>query len=117
MTSFRPRGESGIEISDWWPHLSTCIDEIAVVAVNDVFVMNAWSKSTEAGTKITFLADGSANFTRAAGLDIDASGFGMGIRSKRYAMLVEDGVVKVLNIEDAPGKAVASSADALLPNL
>ncbi|UOM33369.1 peroxiredoxin [Acuticoccus sp. I52.16.1] len=93
------------------------IDEIAVVAVNDVFVMNAWSKSTEAGTKITFLADGSANFTRAAGLDIDASGFGMGIRSKRYAMLVEDGVVKVLNIEDAPGKAVASSADALLPNL
>ncbi len=93
------------------------IDEIAVVAVNDVFVMNAWSKSTDSGDKITFLADGSANFTKAAGLDIDASGFGMGIRSKRYAMLVEDGIVKVLNIEDAPGQAVASSADALLPQL
>ncbi|RAH99499.1 peroxiredoxin [Acuticoccus sediminis] len=93
------------------------VDEICVVAVNDVFVMNAWSKATEADGKITFLADGSANFSRAAGLDIDASGFGMGIRSKRYAMIVDNGVVKVINIEDTPGKAVASSAEALLTSL
>ncbi|WP_075219848.1 peroxiredoxin [Acuticoccus yangtzensis] len=93
------------------------VDEIAVVSVNDVFVMNAWTKATEAGGKITFLADGSAAFTKAVGLDLDASGIGMGIRSKRYAMLVEDGVVKVLNIEDAPGKAVESSAEELMKSL
>ena len=93
------------------------VDEIAVVSVNDVFVMNAWSKETAAGDKISFLADGSATFSKAVGLDIDASGFGMGIRSKRYAMLVDDGVVKVLNIEDTPGKAVVSSAEEILKSL
>lgn len=93
------------------------VAEVVCVAVNDVFVMDAWAKSSEAKGLITFLADGSATFTRAAGLDIDASGFGMGIRSKRYSMLVDDGVVKVINIEDAPGKAVASSAESLLPSL
>lgn len=93
------------------------VDEIAVISVNDVFVMDAWAKQSEGKGKITFLADGSANFTRAVGLEIDASGFGMGIRSKRYSMLIEDGVVKVLNIEDAPGKAVESSAETLLPSL
>lgn len=93
------------------------IEEIAVIAVNDMFVMDAWAKSTGSDGKITFLADGSAMFTRAAGLDVDASGFGMGVRSKRYSMIVDDGVVKALNIEDAPGKAEASGADALMAML
>ncbi|MEM8551491.1 MAG: peroxiredoxin [Pseudomonadota bacterium] len=90
------------------------IDEIAVVAVNDMFVMDAWAKSSAPDGTITFLADGSAEFTRATGLELDASGFGMGIRSKRYAMFVDDGVVKVLNIEDVPTEAEKSSASTLL---
>lgn len=93
------------------------IDEVAVVSVNDMFVMNAWAKSSGADGKITFLADGSANFTKSVGLDLDASGFGMGIRSKRYSMLVEDGVVKILNVEETPSTAEASGADALMPHL
>jgi len=90
------------------------IDEVAVVSVNDVFVMDAWAKASGGAGKVTFLADGSADFTRAIGLDIDASGFGMGVRSKRYSMLVEDGVVKVLNIEEVPTEAQRSGAAALL---
>ena len=93
------------------------VDTIAVVSVNDVFVMSAWADATGAKDKILFLADGSADFTRAAGLELDASGFGMGVRSKRYAMIVEDGVVKTLNIEDTPGQAVASGAAAVLEAL
>lgn len=93
------------------------VDEVAVVSVNDMFVMNAWAKSSGGEGKILFLADGSADFTRAVGLDLDASGFGMGIRSKRYSMLVEDGFVKILNIEEAPGTAEKSGADALMPHL
>ncbi|WP_108658606.1 peroxiredoxin [Acuticoccus kandeliae] len=93
------------------------VDEVAVVSVNDMFVMNAWAKSSGGEGKITFLADGSAVFTRAIGLELDASGFGMGIRSKRYSMLVEDGVVKILNIEETPGEAKVSGADAILPSL
>lgn len=90
------------------------VDEVAVVSVNDMFVMEAWSKSSGGAGKITFLADGSADFTRALGLELDASGFGMGLRSKRYSMLVDDGTVKVLNIEEVPGEAVKSGADALI---
>jgi peroxiredoxin len=90
------------------------VDEIAVVAVNDVFVMNAWAKHSGGEGKIRFLADGSAAFTKAMGLDIDASGFGMGIRSKRYSMIVEDGVVKALNVEETPRTAEVSGALALL---
>lgn len=93
------------------------IDEVAVVSVNDVFVMDAWAKSSGGAGKILFLADGSADFTKAAGLDLDASGFGMGIRCKRFSMLVEDGVVKILNIEEVPTEAEASGADALIPHL
>lgn len=93
------------------------VDEVAVVAVNDMFVMDAWAKSSGGRGKITFLADGSAEFTRAAGLDLDASGLGMGVRSKRYSMLVEDGVVKLLNIEESPGEAERSGAAALMPHL
>tara|TARA_R110002020_G_scaffold20374_1_gene69488 strand:- start:4347 stop:4832 length:486 start_codon:yes stop_codon:yes gene_type:complete len=93
------------------------VDTVAVVAVNDVFVMNAWAEATGAKGKILFLADGSAEFTKSTGLELDASGFGMGLRSKRYAMIVNDGVVEVLNIEDAPGQAVTSGAAAVLEAL
>ncbi|MCF3931889.1 peroxiredoxin [Acuticoccus sp. M5D2P5] len=90
------------------------VDEVCVVSVNDMFVMNAWAKASGGEGKITFLADGSALFTRAIGLELDASGFGMGVRSKRYSMLVEDGVVKILNIEETPGEAKVSGATAIL---
>ncbi len=90
------------------------VDEIAVVAVNDVFVMDAWAKATGAADRITFLSDGSADFAKAIGLSLDASAGGLGIRSKRYSMVVENGVVKSLAIEESPGKVEASGADALL---
>ena len=90
------------------------VTEIAVVSVNDVHVMGAWAKATGGEEKITYLADGNAEFTRALGLAFDASAGGMGERSKRFAMLVEDGVVKLLNVEDIPSKADASSATILL---
>jgi peroxiredoxin len=86
------------------------IDTIACTAVNDIFVLTNWAKDTGAAGKIEMLADGSGDFAKAIGLDIDLSGFGLGLRSKRYAMLVEDGVVKVLNIEDSPPVAEKSSA-------
>ena len=93
------------------------IDTIAVTGVNDVFVFDAWKKSTGAGNKIEFLSDGNADFAKALDLTLDGSGVGLGTRSKRYAMLVEDGVVKKLNVEEAAGKAEASSADALLKQI
>ncbi len=93
------------------------VNTIAVTGVNDVFVMDAWKKSTGAEGKIEFLADGSADFAKAIGLSLDASAGGLGIRSKRYSMLVDDGVVKSLNIEEAPGKAEVSGADNLLKQL
>src|SRR6516165_6183343 len=93
------------------------IDAIAVTGVNDVFVFDAWKKATGAGGKIEFLADGNAEFAKALDLTLDGSGFGLGTRSKRYAMLVEDGVVKKLNVEDVAGKAETSGADALLKQI
>ena len=93
------------------------IDTIAVTGVNDVFVMNAWKKSSGAEGKVEFLADGSANFAKAIGLSIDLGERGLGTRSQRYSMVVEDGVVKSLNIEEAPGKAEASGAENLLKGL
>jgi peroxiredoxin len=90
------------------------VDAIVCVAVNDVFVMDAWQKATSAGDTIEFLADGSAAFAKAIGLELDGTARGMGIRSQRYAMLVDDGVVKILNVEDVPGKAEVSGAEALL---
>jgi peroxiredoxin len=93
------------------------VDAIAVTGVNDVFVMEAWKKSTGAGGKIDFLADGNGDFAKALDLSMDGSGGGLGTRSKRYAMLVDDGVVKKLNIEEAPGKAETSSAENLLGSL
>jgi peroxiredoxin len=93
------------------------VDTIAVVAVNDHFVMGAWATATGAEDKILFLADGSSDFTKAVGLEFDLAAGGLGTRSKRYAMIVEDGVVKALNVEEAPGKADASGAEAMLGQL
>jgi peroxiredoxin len=93
------------------------ISSILVTAVNDVFVMDAWTKASDPDHKIEFLSDGNAEFAKALGLDLDASGNGLGTRSKRYSMIVDDGVVKSLNIEDAPGKAEVSGADNLLKQL
>jgi peroxiredoxin len=92
------------------------VDTIAVTSVNDVFVMDAWKKAT-AADKIEFLADGNGEFAKAVDLSFDGSGNGLGTRSKRYSMLVEDGVVKKLNVEDVPSKAESSGAEALLKQL
>ncbi|MBZ0140972.1 MAG: peroxiredoxin [Pseudorhodoplanes sp.] len=94
------------------------VNAIAVTGVNDVFVMEAWKKDTGAQGKIDyFLADGSAAFAKALGLTSDLTERGLGVRSQRYAMVVEDGVVKTLNVEDAPGKADVSGADNLMKSL
>jgi glutaredoxin/glutathione-dependent peroxiredoxin len=92
------------------------IDLIACVAVNDHFVMDAWGKAREVGDKILMLADGNGDFARAVGMDADASRFGLGVRSRRYAALIEDGVVKALNL-DQPGRFEASSAEKILESL
>lgn len=89
------------------------VDTIAVTSVNDAFVMGAWQKAQSCEGKIEFLADGSAKFANAIGLGLDLTERGMGLRSKRYSMLVEDGVVKTLNIEEGPG-AEASGAVTML---
>jgi len=88
------------------------VDEVACTSVNDAFVMKAWGKQADAAG-ITMLSDGNADFAKALGLSTDSSKFGMGIRSQRYSMLVEDGVVTQLNVE-APGEFRVSSADYLL---
>lgn len=93
------------------------VHTVAVTGVNDVFVMEAWKKSTNAGGKIEFLADGNGDFAKAIGMDFDGSGNGLGTRSKRYSMLVDDGVVKKLNIEEAPGKCEISGGQTLLGQL
>lgn len=93
------------------------IDALAVTGVNDVFVMDAWAKASGGIGVVEFLSDGNGDFARAIGLTMDGTGFGLGIRSQRYAMVVDDGVVKVLNIEDGPGKAEISGAEALLASL
>lgn len=89
------------------------IDTIACTAVNDVFVLAQFAKDTGAEGKILMLADGNGEFAKKLGLEVDLSGFGLGLRSKRYAMLVEDGVVKVLNVEDSPPEHDKSSAATL----
>jgi peroxiredoxin len=93
------------------------VDTIAIVAVNDVFVMQAWKRDVDQRDEGLFLADGNAEFTKAAGLDFDGSGNGLGIRSRRYSMLVDDGVVKQFNLEQAPGKVEVSGGDTLLAQI
>lgn len=93
------------------------VDTVAVTAVNDVFVMEAWKKASGAEGKIDFLADGNAEFAKAIDMAFDGSGAGLGTRSKRFSMLVDDGTVKAINIEDAPGKCELTSGDALLKQI
>lgn len=97
--------------------LARGVDKIAVIAVNDHHVMTAWSRFTGGEGKIEFLADGNGDFIKALGLDIDLSGGGLGLRSKRFSMIVDDGKVTALNIEDSPGQAVESGAAKLLEQL
>ena len=97
--------------------LARGVDKIAVVAVNDHHVMTAWARFTGGEGKIDFLADGNGDFVKALGLDIDLSVGGLGLRSKRFSMIVEDGKVTALNIEDSPGQAVESGAAKLLEQL
>ena len=92
------------------------VDTIACLAVNDVFVMDAWGKSAGAEGKVEMLADGNAEYTKALGLELDASGFGMGTRGQRFAMIVDDGVVSGLFVEEG-GAFKVSSADNVLENL
>jgi len=92
------------------------IDEIACTAVNDPFVMGAWSKASGADGKVTLLADGNGAFAKAVGLEMDGSKFGLGTRGQRYAMVVNDGTVEQLHVE-APGEFRVSSADYLLEQL
>lgn len=92
------------------------VDEIVCTSVNDVFVMGAWGEQAGAGGKVRMLADGNGAFASALGLELDASGFGMGQRSQRYSMIVKDGVVSEVNVEDGPEFKV-SSADYLLGQL
>ena len=89
------------------------VDEIWCVSVNDPFVMGAWGRDQKTAGKVRMMADGSADFAKATGLTFDLTARGMGVRSQRYSMLVENGVVKALNIE-APGKFEVSDADTLL---
>jgi peroxiredoxin len=92
------------------------VDAVACLSVNDAFVMGAWGKDQKADGKVVMLADGNGDFTRAVGLELDATANGLGKRSKRYAMVVENGVVKTLNVE-APGAFEVSSAEAILKTL
>ncbi|HEY3918769.1 MAG TPA: peroxiredoxin [Stellaceae bacterium] len=92
------------------------VNTIACLAVNDAFVMGAWGKAQNTGDKVLMLADGAAAFTKQLGLDLDLTGPGMGVRSKRYAMLVDNGVVKAISVE-APGAFEVSSAEAILKAL
>lgn len=103
-----------IELSD---HLkSRGADVVAGTSVNDIEVLNAWFKAKNVGEKVVPLADGNGEFAKALGLELDARGFGMGIRSQRYAAVVKDGVVTALNV-DSPGEVARSSASAILQSL
>jgi peroxiredoxin len=92
------------------------VEEVACTAVNDAFVMGAWAKSAGADGKVTMLSDGNGDFVKAVGLEMDGSKFGMGTRGQRFSMIVDDGVVKELNVE-APGEFRVSSAEHMLGQL
>lgn len=92
------------------------VDTIACMAVNDVFVMNAWGKDRDVGDKVAMLADGNGDYTRALGLEMDGTGFGLGMRGQRFAMVVDDGVVSHVAVEE-PGKFEVSKAESILSAL
>ncbi|MHC4960407.1 MAG: redoxin family protein [Planctomycetota bacterium] len=93
------------------------VEAIACISLNDPFVMNAWAKSMDVGDKITMLADGNGEFTTKAGMELDGAGLGCGPRSKRYAMIVDDGKVTALNVEPDAGVCDVSSGPNLLAAL
>jgi len=93
------------------------VDKIVCIAVNDPFVLGAWEDASGAKGKVLFLSDGNAEFTKKIGMDFDGSGFGLGTRSKRYSMLVENGVVKTMNVEDSPAACSITGGDKLLDAL
>jgi peroxiredoxin len=92
------------------------VGEIVCLAVNDVFVMNAWGKSSKVGDAVVMAADGNGDYTRALGLELDARGFGMGLRGQRFALVIDDGIVQQVHVE-APGEFKVSSAEHLLAAL
>jgi len=92
------------------------VNKLVCLAVNDVFVMNAWGKSADVGDAIVMAADGNGDYSRALGLEMDARGFGMGMRGKRFALVIENGVVRQVHVE-APGEFKVSSADYILGQL
>jgi glutaredoxin/glutathione-dependent peroxiredoxin len=96
--------------------MSKGIDSVACLSVNDAFVMDAWGKDQGVEDKVLMLADGNGEFTKAVGLTMDGTGYGMGLRSQRYAMVLDNGVIKTLNVE-APGAFEVSSAEAILKAL
>lgn len=103
-------------VEQWGAFKEKGVDEIICVSVNDAYVMNAWAKTQGTDGKVRMLADGSAEFTRALGLEQDLSARGMGVRSQRYALYVENGAVRVLNVEQ-PGKFEVSDAGSMLIRL
>ncbi len=108
FTGFRQPGRGDLKAKG--------VDTIACLSVNDAFVMDAWGKAQNAGENVLMLADGNADFSKAVGLTMDGTGYGMGLRASRYAMVVDNGVVKALNVE-APGAFEVSSAEAVLKAL
>ena len=93
------------------------VDTVACVAVNDVFVMDAWGKGAGADGKVLMLADGNATYTKALGMELDASGFGMGTRSQRYALVAKNGVVQKLMLEPSAGQCTISGGPSILESL
>jgi peroxiredoxin len=90
------------------------VDEIWCVSVNDAFVMGAWGRDNNATGSVRMMADGAAEFTKAVGMDLDLTQRGLGVRSRRYSMLLDDGIIKTINLEDAPGGMEVSDADTML---
>lgn len=93
------------------------VDTIACMAVNDAFVMGAWGKDQSVGNNVMMLADGNAEYTKALGLELDASGFGMGTRGRRFAIVVDDGVATQVHCEESPAEVKASSAENILSQI
>lgn len=97
--------------------LAKGVDEIVVLTTNDAFVLGAWAEQSGASDKVTFVSDGNAEFVRKAGLELDASARGLGSRAKRFAMIINDGVVRSIAVEDAPGQVSTSAASEILAQL
>lgn len=93
------------------------VDTVACIAVNDAFVMDAWAEARGTGDAVLMLADGNGEFTKAAGLELDGSGFGLGIRSQRFAAIIRDGVVSEIGVEDAPTDVGVSGVESVLARL